>query len=169
MQNHNNAIKTTWHSSFRKNIPLTLLKGSCWWPNKDCNILNRPQLFWLSQPFFPILLDCSTGGLGPQPLLGHGSHSSIFSPTDLNFLSPWLYNNLTSTYFLRSSQFRIQFNLSTVKVSPDLLISLTECTCHLHRCISSFDSMAGSEVNIEHVSSSSFDYDMENNYKFAVK
>ena len=42
-------------------------------------------------------------GLGAQPLLGHGSHSSIFSSTDLNFLSPGLYNNLTSTYFLRAS------------------------------------------------------------------
>ena len=62
-----------------------------------------PQLFWLSQPFFPVLLGCLTGGLGTQPLLRHGSHSSIFSPTDLNFLSPGLYNNLTSTYFLRVS------------------------------------------------------------------
>ena len=41
-----------------------------------------PLPFWLSQPFFPILLGCSTGGLGAQPLPGHGSHSSIFSPTD---------------------------------------------------------------------------------------
>ena len=24
----------------------------------------EPQLFWLSQPFFPVLLGCSTGGLG---------------------------------------------------------------------------------------------------------
>ena len=33
--------------------------------------------------------------------------------------------------------------------SPDLLISLTGCTCNLHRCISYFDSLAGSEVNIQ--------------------
>ena len=33
-----------------------------WRPNKDCNILTPPQLFWLSQPFFPVLLGCSTGG-----------------------------------------------------------------------------------------------------------
>ena len=26
-----------------------------------------PPLFWLSQPFFPVLLGCSTGDLGAQP------------------------------------------------------------------------------------------------------
>ena len=116
---------------------------------QNCNILT-PQLFWVSQPFFPVLLGCSTGGLGVQLLLGHGSHSKIFFPADLNFLSPGLYNNLTSTYFLRASQFRTQFNPSTVKVAPDLLMSSTRCTCYLHRCISSFDSLAGSEVNMQH-------------------
>ena len=107
-----------------------------------------PQLFWLSQPFFPVLLGCSTRGLGAQPLLGHGSHSSIFSPTDLNFLSPGLCNDLTPTYFLRASQFCTQFNPLTVQVALDLLISSTGCTCYLHRCISSFDSLAG--VNMQH-------------------
>ena len=123
------------------------MRGS-WRPNKDCNILT-PQLFWLSQPFFPVLLSCSTGGLGAQPLLGHGSHSGIFSPTDMNFLSPRLYNNLMSTYMLWAPQFRTQFNPSTVKVAPNLLISSTGCTCYLHRCISSFDSLAGLEVNMQ--------------------
>ena len=70
-----------------------------------------------------------------------------YSPTDLNFLSPGLYNNLTPTYFLRASQFRTQFNPSTVKVAPDLLISSTGCTCYLYWCISSFDSLAG--VNMQ--------------------
>ena len=66
-----------------------------------------PPLFWLSQYFFPVLLGCPTRGLGAQPLLGHGSLSSIFSPTDVNFLSPGLYHNLTSTYFPRVSQFAL--------------------------------------------------------------
>ena len=89
--------------------------------------------------FFPVLLGCSTGGTDSA---GHGSYSSIFSPTDLNFLSPELYNNLTPTYFLRASQFALN-------VTPDLLISSTGCTCYLHRCISFFDSLAGSEVNMQ--------------------
>ena len=38
---------------------------------------------------------------------------------------------------------------STVKVAPDLLISSTGCTCYLHRRISSFDSLPGSEVNMQ--------------------
>ena len=69
---------------------------------QNYNILTL-QLFWLQQHFFPILQGCSTKGLGAQPLLEHGSPSSIFSPTDLNFLSLGLYNNLTPTYFLRAS------------------------------------------------------------------
>ena len=89
------------------------------------------------------------GSWGP-PLLGSGSLYSILSPTDLNFLSPGLYKNLTFIYFLRASQFRTQFNPSTVKVAPDLLISSTGCTYYLHWYISSFDSLAGSEVNMQH-------------------
>ena len=47
----------------------------------------------------PVLLYRGPGG---QASLGHGPHSSIFSPSDLNsnwlnFLSPELYNNLTPT------------------------------------------------------------------------
>ena len=42
-----------------------------------------------------------------------------------------------------------QFNPSTVKVAPDLLISSTGCACYLHKCISSFESLAVSEVNMQ--------------------
>ena len=49
-------------------------------------------------------------GPGGPVSLGHYPSSSIFSPTDLNFLSPELYNDLTSTYLLRAPRFRIQFN-----------------------------------------------------------
>ena len=42
----------------------------------------------------PGLLNWGPGGPGS---LGHGPHSSIFSPTNLNFLSLGLYNNLTPT------------------------------------------------------------------------
>ena len=114
-----------------------------WRPNRTATYW--PPLFWLSQLFFPVLLGCSTGGL-----VGHGPHSSIFFLTHLTFLSPGLYNNLTSTYFLRASQFHTQFNPSTVKVTPDLLIYSTGCTCYVHRCISPFDSLAGSVVNMQH-------------------
>ena len=86
-------------------------KTATYWPSK---------LFWLSQPFFPVFLGCSTRGLGAQPLLGQGSHSSIFSPTDLNFLSPGLYNNLTPTYFLRASQFALNSTPRQSRSPPDI-------------------------------------------------
>ena len=73
-----------------------------------------PQLFWLQQHVFPVLLGCSTGGLGAQPQLGYCSHSSIFSPPDLNFLSPGLYNLAPPTSCER--HICTQFNPSTVKV-----------------------------------------------------
>ena len=41
------------------------------------------------------------------------------------------------------------FNPSTVKVI--FWYSSTGCTCYLHRCISYFDSPAGSEVNMQHM------------------
>ena len=49
------------------------------------------QLIWGSE------LQLLNRGSWGFPLLGAGSLYSIFSPTDLNFLSPGLYNNLTST------------------------------------------------------------------------
>ena len=118
------------------------------WSRHQINTCSIAMTTIHTQPLFPVILGCSTGILGAQPLLRHVSHSSIFSPTDMNFLSPGLYNNLTSTYSLRASQFRSQFNPSTVKVAPDLLISSTGC--YLHRCISFFDRLAGSEVNMRH-------------------
>ena len=123
--------------------PLTLLKGLCvrgsWRPNKDCNILTP-------QHFFPVLLGCSTGGLGAQPLLGYGSYSSIFSSTDLNFLSPGLYNNLTSTYFLRTSRFGNNSIPGQSRSPPDIFdwIHLLFTLVNF-----SFDSLAGSEVNMQ--------------------
>ena len=41
------------------------------------------------------------------------------------------------------------FNASTVKIIS--WYSLTRCTCYLHWCISYFDSLARSEVNIQHI------------------
>ena len=159
MQKHHNTIKTSGHSSLEKYTSHFIervrkgyegyycVRGELG-TEQNCNILT-PTLIAITA-----FLSCSPGllnyGLGAPPLLGHASHSSIFSPIDLNFLSPGLYNNLTPTYFLRASQFRTQFNPSTVKVAPDILISSTGCTCYLHRCISSFDSLARLEVNMEH-------------------
>ena len=111
--------------------------------------------------------------------LGHVPHSSIFSPTDLklwtpiaqsgvlrtpsagcwfslqhlsltdlNFLSPGLYNYLTSTVFPASVT--ISHSIQSLDSQGIILIFLAGWTCYLHRCISYFDSLTGSEVNIQH-------------------
>ena len=93
---------------FRKIYSSLNWKGCVWEVcrklNKDCNILTPPQFVWLSQPFFPVLLGCSTGG--------PASAGTWFSFQHL--LSNWselhvtgLYNNLAPTYFLRASQFAL--------------------------------------------------------------
>ena len=127
MQNHNNdTIKTCGHSSLEKYTSHFIERVVC---ERELETKQRlqhialHQLFWLSQPFFPILLGCSTESLGIQPLLGHGSHSRIFSPTHLNFLSPGLYNSLTST--LLPASVRISYSIQPLDSqgrlrSPDI-------------------------------------------------
>ena len=77
---------------------------------QNCNILT-PTLLAIAA-----FLSRSLGLLNRGP----GSHSSIFSPTDLNFLSPGLYNNLMSTYFLRASQFAPNSTLRQSRLSRDI-------------------------------------------------
>ena len=93
-------ITTTGHSSLEKYSSHFIWKGCLWkvsWrPNKDCNILT-PQTLLAITAFLSRSPGLLNWGLGAQPPLEHGSHSSIFSPTDLNFLSPGLYNNFTPT------------------------------------------------------------------------
>ena len=52
---------------------------------------------WSSYQHFLSNCCCSIEGPEGPPLLGAGSIYCIFSPTDLNFLSQGLYNNLTPT------------------------------------------------------------------------
>ena len=88
---------------------------------------------------------------GP-PLLGAGSLFSILSPTDWTSSRRGYIIIWRPLFFLRASQFRTQFNPSTVKVIS--WYSSTGCTCYFHRCISYFDSLAGSEVNMQHIAGS---------------
>ena len=88
---------------------------------QNCNILT-PTLMaitaFLSRS--PGLLNRGHGG---PASLRHGPHSSIFSSTDLNFLSPGLYNNLTTT--LLSASVTISHSIQTLDSqgcpwSPDI-------------------------------------------------
>ena len=83
------------------------MRGS-WRPNRTATYW--PPFRWPQQHFFPVLLGCSTGGLGGPAFLGHVPQSSIFFPNCLipnwlNFLCTELYNSSMPT-FLWASQFR---------------------------------------------------------------
>ena len=73
----------------------------CWRLNRTATYW--PPLLWPQRCFFPVLLRCSTGGLGAQPLW-----VLVFSTASLsnwlNFLCTELYNCSTTTFFLGSSQ-----------------------------------------------------------------
>ena len=116
MQKHIQHNKDKWTQFFRKIYLSLFLKGSKVLrkvlsvrgeleTEHNCKILTPPQLFWLQQHFFSVLLGCSTGDLGAPPLRGHGSHSNIFFPTDLNILSQGLYNKSHSIQPLDSQSY----------------------------------------------------------------
>ena len=156
MQKHNDAIKTNRHSSFEKYTSHFIWKGS-----KDflkvllCErwVRDWTELQHIDPHFMAIIafLSRSPGllnrGPGGPASLGHCPHSSIFSPTDWTSGAPSYIIIWRPLFFLWASQFRTQFNPSKVKVIS--WYSSTGCTCCLHRCISYFDSLAGSEVNIQ--------------------
>ena len=111
---------------------------------QNCNILT-PTLMAITA-----FLSRSPGLLNRKPedpaSLGHVPHSSIFSPTYLKFLSLGLYNNLTPT--LLPASVLISHSVQPLDSQGHILI-------FLDWCISYFDSLAGSEVNIQHYSKTS--------------
>ena len=89
---------------------------------QNCNILT-PTLMaitaFLSRS--PRLLNRGPGG---PASLEHVPHSSIFSPTDLNFLSPGLYNNLTTT--LLPASVTISYSVQPLDSQGHILIFLDQ-------------------------------------------
>ena len=82
MQNHNGSIIKT---SLKKIYHSLYLKGCMW---EGVGDRTKTATYWPPQPLRTspcvvlVLLGCSTGAWGPS-LSGTCSHSSIFSPTDL--------------------------------------------------------------------------------------
>ena len=107
--------------------------AGCWFfqPHLISN-LSDLQLVWTSTAQSGILRPPSAGCWFSLPHL----ISNRF-----NFLCTELYNSSCRRHKSHS------FNLSTVKVI--FWYSSTGSTCYLDRCISYFDSLAGSEVNIQ--------------------
>ena len=147
MQKHNDAIKTSGHSSLENYTFHFIERVVCereLETEQNCNILT--PFFWLSQPFFPALLGCSTGGLGPSlsaeswfPFqhLFSNSNCSIGCPEGplcwvlvlstasylqlTDFLSsPGLYNWSPSTFFLWASQIALNSTHPRSRLYPDI-------------------------------------------------
>ena len=138
-----NIIKTSGHSSLEKYTSHFIWKGSkglrrvllCERWVGDWTELqhNDPHSSGHNSVFFPVLLGCSTGGLGAQPL---------WDMVLILASSPQLMTScLTPGYIIVLRT--LNSTRRQPRPSPDLLISSTGCTCYLHRCISHFDGLAG--------------------------
>ena len=173
MQNHNDdTIKTSGHSSLEKYTSHLIERVVCEREleiEQNCNILT-PTLLAITaffSPRSPGLLNRRPGG--PNSL-GVGFLYRILSPTATAQSGTWgptllgagfLYHILSPTDWTSCAPSYIivrrpppcgrhkshSFNPSTVKVI--FWYSSTGCTCYLHWCISYFDSLARSEVNIQ--------------------
>ena len=116
---------------------------------QNCNILTLTLLA------ITVFLSRSPGLPSREPggpvSLGHVPQSNIFTPTRL--IPNWLTSCLQQGYIIvrrppSCGRHKLHsFNPSTFNVI--FWYSSTGCTCYLHRCISYFDSSAGSKVNIQ--------------------
>ena len=147
MQNHDEQ-----HSSLEKYTSHFIRKGCVWEGVGDWTELQHidPHSYGHNSVSFPLSWAAYPGA---QPLwvLDFSTASYlrlIWSPTADFLSSPGLYNNLTPSLLPASVTISHSFNLSTVTVIISWY-SWIGCTCYLHRCISYFDSLAGSEVNIQ--------------------
>ena len=130
-------------TQFFRKIYLSLYWKDCVW--EVSWRLNRtatywPPLFWLSQPFFPILLGCSTRGLGSSlcwdiVLIPASSLQLIWTSCRRGYIIIW--------HPPTSCEHHNSHSIQPLNNQGSPLISSTGCTCYLHRCISSFDSLAG--------------------------
>ena len=170
MQKYNDAMKTSRHRSLEKYTSHLFEKVWVWEGVGDRTELRHidPHSYGHNSVSFSFSWTAQQWPDGPASL-GHGPHSYIFSltataqsnwelvlssasylllvwtPTDLNFLSPGLYNNLTST--LLPASVTISHSIQTLEVKVISWYSSTGCTCYLHRWISYLDSDRGEIVD----------------------
>ena len=122
MQKHIQHNKSKRTQFFRK-IDLSLYwKGCVWeWVGDWTELQHIDPTTLLAITAFlsrsPGLLNRGPGGPASA---GTWFSFSIFSPTDLNFLSLGLYNNLTPTYFLRASQLTLNSTPRQSRSPPDI-------------------------------------------------
>ena len=123
------------------------MRGCCR-PNRTATYL--PPLLWPSAFLSrsPVLLSRAPRLSGCWFSLPHLISNTSEHQLSGFLSSPGLCNNWTFTLLPASITISHSFNLPTVKVIISWY-STTGCTCYLHRCLSYFDSPAGSEANIQ--------------------
>ena len=145
------TMQWRWATQFFRKIYLSLYwKGFVWEGVGDRTELQHmdPHSIGHNRIFFPLSWAAQPGPVGPLCFVLVLSTVSYLQLID--FLSSLgLYNNLTSTLLPVSVTISHSLNASTVKVI--FWYSSTGCICYLYRCISYFDSPAGSDVNIQHL------------------
>ena len=143
MQKHIQHNRDERTQVFKKNIPLTLLKGLCvrgsWRPNKDCNILTPLNSSGYHSLSFPLSWATQPGPWGTSlcwdmVLIPAPSLQLIWTSCRRGYVIIWR----PPTSCERHNSHSIQ----PLDSQGRPLISSTGCTCYLHRYISSFDSLA---------------------------
>ena len=126
-------------------MPLTLLKGLCVWGSWRLNRTATywPPLLWPQRRFFPVLLGCSTGGLGAQPfwvlVFSTASYHQLMELPVHRVIILFNYNFLLVGVTNRTHSTRPRSRLYSNIPWPDAPVIYTI-----------FWSPAGSEVNIKH-------------------
>ena len=137
-----NTIKTSGHSSLEKYTSHFIERVVC---ERELETEQRlqhidPQLFQQSQPFFPVLLGYSTRCLGrglcwDMVLIPATFLQLIWTSCCWGYIIIW--------HPPTSCERHNSHSIQPLDSQGRPLISSTGCTCYLHRCISSFDSLAG--------------------------
>ena len=157
MQNHNDdTIKTSEDTSLEKYTSHFMRKGSkgllkvlLWEGVGEGTELQHidPHSYGHNSVSFPFSWSAQAGAWGPT-LLGAGFLYRTLSPTNWYSCAPsYIIVRLPPSSCGRHKLH--SFKPSKVKVI--FRYSSTGFTFYLHRCISYFDSPAGSEVNIQHI------------------
>ena len=152
MQKHNDAIKTSGHSSLEKYTSHFIRNG---WKGLRKVMCERWVGDWTK-----------TATYWPPSSSGQSSASLSFSwaalplACGLSLSAERWFPQLDLEHWLQALNSNCLISCLIPGYIIDSqghpLISSTGCTCYLHRCISSFDNLAGSEVNIQHTYLDSF-------------
>ena len=122
MQNHNDdTIKTSGLSSLEKYTSHFIERVVCERElETERKLQHIDQLFWLSQPLFPVLLNCSTGAWGPSLCWDMVLFPASLAPTLWTSCRRGYIIILTLTYFLQASQFALNSTPRQSRSPPDI-------------------------------------------------